>query len=373
MIGSRISVIHLVVVIVTAVFISGCGQGETTDVPAVTVASVTLEDVPDQLRIGHDVQLSAKALGADGSHITDIPITWLTSDEKVLSLTGATAKALEVGKATIIAKCADITESAEIRVVHPLVGWWQQAEKPEKRTIEIRHIGDSVNLEGVLQGYSLGAVIARSDHRYWDNPGGRTCIKSNKRLGMIFWREFTKISEMEWRATYDAPSYTVYRGGRRCGSQDPSHYQISIKMTDESRILVQNITKGFDPSPYARVTPDAAKATLRGETQHRDSERGRVVVLHDFRSLKDDTASFSGKRIEIEALYTGRGLRRDVGSRASFYAFDVTALSVRFRVSIPDDMEVPNAERGDRVTVVFECGEGDLNRGNTAISIVRPE
>jgi len=87
----------------------------------------------------------------------------------------------------------------------------------------------------------------------------------------------------------------------------------------------------------------------------------------------DRTAQYKGKTLTFD-LRVGSidsTLRECRGGDAKFRAEARTGGQVHITIAVPDKLEVPNAGFGDRVTVTFQCRDGELDRGNVATKIVR--
>lgn len=86
----------------------------------------------------------------------------------------------------------------------------------------------------------------------------------------------------------------------------------------------------------------------------------------------DNPAKFSGRTIRIIArLAAGGQLRASVGYNVKFIGFTEAPMEFFF-ITIPKELEVPNVSAWtDTVIIVFRCEQGLLDKGNTALSIVR--
>lgn len=102
--------------------------------------------------------------------------------------------------------------------------------------------------------------------------------------------------------------------------------------------------------------------------------------FEDFADLQDNPQRFKGRRLRIKASVNtnvGESIRTYVGKRspapfqASRFDENFNSISVSFNVRIPAGMEVPDADYSDAVIVMFDCNEGNLRRGNVAVSIDR--
>jgi hypothetical protein len=88
----------------------------------------------------------------------------------------------------------------------------------------------------VLRSYSLGAIIFRSKRIYWDNEGGRACIKQNERVGINYFKDLTKVAEREWplrRMTRRTRSTLVGVGANR-SSQINTNTRFAFSTTTTS-------------------------------------------------------------------------------------------------------------------------------------------
>lgn len=86
----------------------------------------------------------------------------------------------------------------------------------------------------------------------------------------------------------------------------------------------------------------------------------------------DNPAAFKDKTIRLIARLTAGGqLRATVGFNVRFIAYTKAPMEYFF-ITIPKDLEVPNvSEWTDTVVITFRCEQGLLDKGNTALSIVR--
>ncbi len=352
-----------------ALAIMACKE-EPTKEPPPTVASIEVAAMPSSLRAGASVALSAVPLSEAGSPLTGRKVEWKSSQPDVLAIASASAEARKPGKATVTATVDGVTSSREIRVIHPLVGWWQ-ATNPGRWVFEVRSVGDTDEVEAILRGFSLGEWMTGMSRVYWHNDGGKECILRHEKPGRIFFSSIKKVSKNEWRAEEEDPQYSIYRGGRRCTTKDSVRNQISIRLEGPDALLKTNLTKGHDPTPYRRVDPETAQAMLAGKPSTKKTPAGEVTTLHSVVELKKNPEGYKGKTIKIVSHYSGRKLSNDVGrsTGAPFEAHDFAGNTVRFRVLIPEGYDVTKLTADKALVLTFTSEEGSLTKGNKLVSL----
>lgn len=88
---------------------------------------------------------------------------------------------------------------------------------------------------------------------------------------------------------------------------------------------------------------------------------------------KDGPAEkFKGKVFLVKANPEEHEPIANYRKKCGFFTFtDSPRSQIQFVVAIPDDMELPNAARSDRLIVEFISTEGRMDRGNTVTSLSR--
>lgn len=223
----------------------GCGDGGTTPDPVVPVASVTISGMPEELYITRTVQLSAATLDATGRELANRPVSWISSDTSVATVTAqGLVRGRANGDAVIVATSEQKSATATVRV------------RPES-VAEVRITGAPTAPVQAGTGFQLQATAYNSQ----GSPiTGRT----------IFW-----MSGNQTLATVNASGYvTAVRGGQ---------VQIAAVADGVSSSFTLTI---IDPVATVTVTPSAAalyptqtldlSATAR--SQFNDVLTGRAVA-----------------------------------------------------------------------------------------------
>ena len=124
---------------------------------------------------------------------------------------------------------------------------------------------------------------------------------------------------------------------------------------DSARVVAQRAT----PDLAADSPPDL-KLRVSDFIDHTERYRDQVVTLP--------------LTVRSRALVTpGHTLRELQGRSAQFRGASEEGNTLDILMDLPPTLEIPKVAFGDRVIVTFRCREGDLQRGNVAITIRRPE
>jgi hypothetical protein len=127
-----------------ALLVSACGSDPQAP-PSPTVASITVlpDDVP-VLSISQEIQLSVVVTSTTGGTIANPPVTWVSSNAAVASVTaGGVLRGLADGDATITASLQGRSGSASFRIVD-LSGTWTGGESPDTVSYVLLQTGTSV-------------------------------------------------------------------------------------------------------------------------------------------------------------------------------------------------------------------------------------
>lgn len=93
--------------------------------------------------------------------------------------------------------------------------------------------------------------------------------------------------------------------------------------------------------------------------------------------FKNNTANFVGKTLAMKFTYSGQPVSgKDLAEgtwnipfRVQGAATDGSPYDYFITISIPRGMYSGSLDDGDAVSIEFECAEGNLEQGNTALSI----
>lgn len=133
------------------------------------------------------------------------------------------------------------------------------------------------------------------------------------------------------------------------------------RIKETARVVVRR--PASDSTAESDSTADAPpdlKLRTSDFIDHTERYRGHVVTLP--------------LTVRSRALVApGRTLRELQGRAAQFQGTSEEGNTLDILINLPEPIEIPKVAFGDRVVVTFRCREGDLQRGNVAIAIRRPE
>jgi hypothetical protein len=171
--------------------------------------------------------------------------------------------------------------------------------------------------------------------------------------------ELLREKEIELKDQNDPPGVAKLRAARR-------RIQLLLEEPPESTPAARAPDR---PTEQERRRPAVANEPA-------DQTPTLGVPLDDF---IDHTERYRGQEITLPLIVRstslvgrGRSLRDLVGQTVRFMTFDEAGNRLDLYIDLPRGLEVPNAAFADRLLVTFRSGEGNLARGNRAISIRRP-
>ncbi len=140
-------------------------------------------------------------------------------------------------------------------------------------------------------------------------------------------------------------------------------------------IAKNNISNEQQIMPPSKQTQNSFKQSKNSEKEVKNQRIEEKKF--DITNFIDETQDYKGYRIRglflvDTSIFQSKGdslryyVGRDVGF--IFYHNDRTHITIH----IPEGLSVPNAGYSDKLVVEFICKEGNLHRGNEAISIIRP-
>jgi hypothetical protein len=102
-------------------------------------------------------------------------------------------------------------------------------------------------------------------------------------------------------------------------------------------------------------------------------ERRHVGAKVNLSNFLKNTSEYKGRLVSLELQVDeeidknrGRTLKDFVGKNVKFTTVTKDGQSLNIAISIPADLEVPEAGKSERVFVTFVCTQGNLKQGNQA-------
>jgi hypothetical protein len=152
------------------------------------------------------------------------------------------------------------------------------------------------------------------------------------------------------------------------------------QLTDQGEVekldrAMQRLRPADRPATPART--EARRATDNVETPADRAPSLPSVRIADF---IDHTERYKGQVVTLPLMVRSRALippgetlRALAGGAARFQGSSEDGNRLDLMIDLPRSLEIPKLSFGDRAVVSFRCNEGDLQRGNEAIEIRRPE
>lgn len=147
-------------------------------------------------------------------------------------------------------------------------------------------------------------------------------------------------------------------------------------MLEKLNRTVPKITPLVESADGKRILAKIEAEEQRKQEQEALAEAARHPMTLDKSEradFLDNTASYKGKAIKFECEWIGGGLRSRSTGRMTVLELDVWHSSGLFHVNVrvPEELDIPNIQKGDDLVVTFLCAKGLLNTGNTALKVER--